>query len=241
MHYLEAHEMPPENKPQPTPAERELIARWIEAEVLGCDCEHPDPGRVTLRRLNRAEYNNTIRDLVGVDFRPADDVPADDVGYGFDNIGDVLSVSPLLLEKYFAAAQKILDAAIVLDTSPTGPVKRFEAEAMESTAQGGPYGKGFRALNREGEVYTAWDCKREGDYIVRARAFGQQAGPDPARMEFRVDDEPVKVFEVKAEESRPKVYEFHTQFTPGTKKLAAAYINTIEIPTTRTRTTAIAI
>ena len=110
---LEAHEMPPEGRPQPKSAQRKLITRWVEAEILGCDCNHPDPGRVTIRRLNRVEYNNTIRDLVGVDFHPADDFPADDVGYGFDNIGDVLSLSPLLLEKYLTAAEKILDAAIV--------------------------------------------------------------------------------------------------------------------------------
>jgi len=59
--HLESHEMPPENKPQPTQEERELITAWIEAEVFKCDCTKPDPGRVTIRRLNRAEYNNTIR------------------------------------------------------------------------------------------------------------------------------------------------------------------------------------
>jgi hypothetical protein len=110
---LRGHLMPPEGKPQPADAERELIASWVESQVYACDCKHPDPGRVTLRRLNRTEYNNTIRDLVGVDFQPAEDFPADDSGYGFDNIGDVLSMSPVLLEKYLAAAEKILNAAIV--------------------------------------------------------------------------------------------------------------------------------
>ena len=94
---IQNREMPPENKPQPSAAQRKLITSWIEAAVLGCDCDHPDPGRVTIRRLNRSEYNRTIRDLVGVDFQPADDFPADDVGYGFDNIGDVLSLSPMLM------------------------------------------------------------------------------------------------------------------------------------------------
>src|SRR5207248_9958495 len=70
-----------------------------------------NPGRVTLHRLNRAEYNNTIRDLVGVSFQPADDLPSDDVGYGFDNIGDVLSLPPILLEKYLRAADKIVTTA----------------------------------------------------------------------------------------------------------------------------------
>ncbi|HVY71776.1 MAG TPA: DUF1587 domain-containing protein, partial [Verrucomicrobiae bacterium] len=105
---LRSREMPPEGKPQPTDAERDQLYRWVELDVLKCDCDHPDPGRVTIRRLNRTEYNNTIRDLVGVNFQPAEDFPADDVGYGFDNIGDVLSLPPILLEKYLAAADKIL-------------------------------------------------------------------------------------------------------------------------------------
>ena len=66
-----------------------------------------NPGRVTLRRLNRNEYNNTIRDLFGVDYQPAVDFPNDEVGYGFDNIGDVLSMSPILMEKYLRAAEEI--------------------------------------------------------------------------------------------------------------------------------------
>ena len=114
MHHLRTREMPPEDKPQPSDAQRDLLLGWIESEIFKTDCEHPDPGRVTIRRLNRAEYNNTIRDLVGVDFQPADDFPADDSGYGFDNIGDVLSLPPILLEKYLAAAGKILQAAIVV-------------------------------------------------------------------------------------------------------------------------------
>src|SRR5712675_3547257 len=83
-------------------------------------------GRVTIRRLNRTEYNNTIRDLVGVDFKPAEDFPADDVGYGFDNIGDVLSVSPLLLEKYLSAAEAILDRAIVIADPPKPKKQTFD-------------------------------------------------------------------------------------------------------------------
>src|SRR6185436_10348475 len=130
MKNLQAHEMPPENKPQPTPAERELITRWVTDLFFPCDCQHPDPGRVTIRRLNRVEYNNTIRDLVGVNFRPAADFPEDDTGYGFDNIGDALSLSPVLLEKYLTAAEKILDAAIVTGPRTNGSAQRFEAEKL---------------------------------------------------------------------------------------------------------------
>ena len=77
-----------------------------------------DPGRVAARRLNRVEYNNTIRDLLGVHLRPADEFPVDDSGYGFDNIGDVLSISPLLMEKYMAAAKKVSRVAVYGETVP---------------------------------------------------------------------------------------------------------------------------
>ncbi|HLN32446.1 MAG TPA: DUF1592 domain-containing protein [Gemmataceae bacterium] len=110
---VRAHEMPPAKQPQPTQAETQLIIAWIDSVTSADTCiGQKDPGRVTLRRLNRAEYNNTVRDLVGVKFQPADDFPADDVGYGFDNIGDVLSLPPLLLEKYLAAAERIVTSAL---------------------------------------------------------------------------------------------------------------------------------
>ena len=66
---------------------------------------------MTIRRLNRAEYNNTIRDLMAIDFHPADDFPTDDVGEGFDNIAAVLSLSPILMEKYLAAAEQCVNRA----------------------------------------------------------------------------------------------------------------------------------
>ena len=71
---------------------------------------------MTARRLNRVEYNNTIRDLLGVAARPADEFPVDDSGYGFDNNGDVLSVSPMLMEKYMQAAEKISRLAVYGET-----------------------------------------------------------------------------------------------------------------------------
>ncbi len=109
---VKTREMPPEGKPQPTEKERERIVSWVYAELFPVNYDNPDPGRVTIRRLNRAEYNNTVRDLLGIDFHPADDFPNDDTGYGFDNIGDVLSLSPLLLEKYMTAAEEIMETVL---------------------------------------------------------------------------------------------------------------------------------
>ena len=110
---IQIQEMPPkEFADQPTAPEREIMAKWVDDAVNKLDASGPRlAGRVVWRRLNRTEYRNTVRDLLGVDFDPRD-FPTDDVGYGFDNIGDVLSIPPLLVEKYVAAAKKIADLAV---------------------------------------------------------------------------------------------------------------------------------
>jgi hypothetical protein len=105
---LQAQLMPPAKKPQPSAAEQRVIFDWIERAVFKVDPANPDPGRVTIRRLNREEYRNTVLDLLGVDFDVTEAFPPDDTGYGFDTIGDVLNLSPILLEKYLDAAQEIV-------------------------------------------------------------------------------------------------------------------------------------
>ena len=125
---IKSGEMPPKGLPRPKAEEISAVAGWIQREYDRIDANAaPDPGRVTARRLNRYEYNSTVRDLTGVNFRPADDFPADDSGYGFDNIGDVLSLSPVLMEKYMTAAEKIARRAIVVGhlaiQTHSGPVE----------------------------------------------------------------------------------------------------------------------
>ena len=90
----------------------QLLADWIKHDVFAIDPKTPIRAARTIRRLNRAEYRNTIRDLMGYDFKTEEEFPPDDSGYGFDNIADVLSVSPLLLEKYIQAAESIVTAAV---------------------------------------------------------------------------------------------------------------------------------
>lgn len=104
-------EMPPKKKPEPAEVDVFLAALQSErSEQLAA--LKPVPGRVTVRRLNRVEYDNTVRDLLGVTSQPASVFPPDDTGYGFDNIGDVLSLSPLLAEKYLDVAESIADEAL---------------------------------------------------------------------------------------------------------------------------------
>jgi hypothetical protein len=107
-----ANLMPPGRRDRPSPQEQQILERWIKYSAFGLDPKDPDPGRVTLRRLNRIEYRNTIRDLLDVDYQADKEFPPDDTGYGFDNIGDVLSFSPLLLEKYISAAKNIVAAGV---------------------------------------------------------------------------------------------------------------------------------
>src|SRR5262249_36975265 len=124
---LRTGQMPPKGLPAPPAGEVASVTRWFDLQFARLDRGmKPDPGRVTARRLNRVEYNNRVRDLLGVNFTPAADFPADDSGYGFDNIGDVLSLSPVLMEKYLAAAEKIARQAIVADPPPKPTREKIE-------------------------------------------------------------------------------------------------------------------
>jgi hypothetical protein len=166
---LESHEMPPENKPQPSAEQRRTISAWINSVFSPCDPRHPDPGRVTLRRLNRVEYNNTICDLVAVHFQPADDFPADDSGYGFDNIGDVLSLSTVLVERYLAAAEKILDAAIPARSATNGVATRAPPVRSEAYR---------RILICQPTPTTQTQCARRIVSAFAGRAFRRPVGAE---------------------------------------------------------------
>jgi Protein of unknown function (DUF1592)/Protein of unknown function (DUF1588)/Protein of unknown function (DUF1587)/Protein of unknown function (DUF1595)/Protein of unknown function (DUF1585) len=132
---------------------------------------------VTAHRLNRAEYNNTIRDLLAVDFQPAADFPPDDSGYGFDNIGDVLSLSPILMEKYLAAAEKIARSATVPPPIPKPTVAR--------------HGRGEnKALGKSPSLIVSHRFRAEGDYTLIFTVTGRN---DPARIELRLDGQPYRL------------------------------------------------
>ncbi len=111
------------------------LADWIETGALGLDPANPDPGRVTVRRLNRVEYRNTIRDLIGVDFDTSKEFPTDDSGFGFDNIADALTLSPMLLEKYVDAARTIVGQTV--PSVPRVPVEQvLDSHTLSGSATG---------------------------------------------------------------------------------------------------------
>ena len=219
-------EMPPKAKgrPRPAPSEVELAIQAIDDILDQFDCTGPrDDGRVTIRRLNRVEYNNTIRDLVGVDFKPAADFPNDDVGYGFDNIGDVLSVSPLLLEKYLSAAEAIFEQAIVISDAPK-PSKQRLSSMRPSLGAGSPRRGGGVFLHGKGQI-SGQIYVDEGDYTIRAEVFGQQVGDEPVRGALRVSGDELKEFELRATAENPATIEAQVRLKAGTRTVAVAFLN----------------
>src|SRR4051794_11704963 len=164
---LNAGKMPPLGQPVPSKAELASVTSWIEAR--SGKTQDADPGRVTARRLNRVEYNNTIRDLLGVPIRPADEFPVDDSGYGFDNIGDVLSVSPMLMEKYMTAARRVARLAVYGETLPAKPSRIT------------------RLLNsRSGDASDAHSKESSLPYSIRGAMYGSFVFPVDGEYEFRL-------------------------------------------------------
>lgn len=218
---LASGHMPPQGLPAPTKAQRSEMVAWIRS-TLTVDCRLADPGRVTMRRMNRQEYNNTVRDLTGLDLKLADDFPSDDVGYGFDNIGDVLSISPLLMEKYLSAAEKIASQAVYVPPKPS----HYEGDDLR-TAGGGSLRDSVWAMNSTGGVQAIHDFPHPGTYIARIRAYGQQAGPEPTKMTVRLDKDAIaENVEVKETESAPGTYEYPIRVTSaGKHSVSASFMN----------------
>ena len=215
-------EMPPESKPQPSAAERARLTKWIETKVFQFDCEHPDPGRAPIRRLNRAEYNNTIRDLLGVDFKPAEDFPVDDSGHGFDNMADALSMPPLMVEKYLAAAEKIVNAAFVL-TIPPSTTNHFPVDALELGYNARQRGDGWVFLNsvEEDDVAVNFQSPISGEFAVRVRAYAIQESSNAMMLTFMLGNQPVKSIPVATNATDPWIYETTMKLALGTNRVRA--------------------
>jgi len=179
--------MPPEKKARPSPEQLRLLENWIKRDAFAIDPSNPDPGRVTIRRLNRVEYRNTIRDLMGHDFKVEDELPPDDTGYGFDTIGDVLTMSPLLLEKYMQAAETIVASA----------VPRVGRVVAEKNIAGNAWrNSGDRQRNdrfnfyEEAKLSRKFQAEHAGSYrlVFEFEVLGQfDFDPGRCRVVFKVD------------------------------------------------------
>src|SRR5688572_670126 len=122
--------MPPKGNERPDAREQAAFVSWLQGSLDSAILAHPQPGKSSLHRLNRTEYGNAIRDLLGLEVDISEYLPADDEGYGFDNIADVLRTSPSLLEQYLVASRKISELAVGdMSTLPISTVYRAPADS----------------------------------------------------------------------------------------------------------------
>jgi len=211
--------MPPKGLPAPTAAQRKRMVEAINHILVG-DRAAASPGRVTMRRLNRAEYNNTIRDLVGVDFKPAEDFPSDDVGYGFDNIGDVLSLSPLLVEKYMTAAEQVVDRAVY---TPRKPIV-IAGEALQVEGGVRPMG-GAAVMFSNGTAIANFRVPVAGMYRLRISANGDFAGGAWPRLEVLAPGGVRQGFNVEQGPAGRKSFEIPLRLEGGANAVRASFTN----------------
>jgi hypothetical protein len=199
---LSSGEMPPKGIPHPPPAQVTAFTNFIHGEFDKADAlMKPDPGRVTARRLNRNEYKNTIRDLLAVDFRADKDFPTDDSGYGFDNIGDILTISPVLMEKYMNAAETIASRAMGADPLPKKPLEA----AYDKN-------RGLRRLDFS-TVEASHRVDFDGEYLVRFGFPGERAADaKPVKMNFWMDGQLIGSLDV---ETKPSKLVYFDPFSDG--------------------------
>jgi len=219
---VRAGEMPPAGSLAPTGDARVRFLRWVEA--VAPTSAAPAAGRSPLRRLNRMEYHRTIADLLGIDETASSRFPSDEVGAGFDRTGDALSLSPLLIERYAEAAERIADQSIVVEEPGKPAVRHYEAEALASSLPSSAQGKG-RNLFSNGEVRGEARLPRDGTYLFRVRCASTPAGDDPAQMLLTVDGKGVASVDVTADPTTGEIVERPFRARGGTRPFTVAFTN----------------
>ncbi|MCA9623984.1 MAG: DUF1592 domain-containing protein [Myxococcales bacterium] len=183
-------------------------------------------GEGTMHRLNVTEYRNTVSDLLHSSLDPAANFPADDIGLGFDNIASILTVSPLQVELYERAATDLAEEALAIPQNAS--LRHVEAESLSGSV-GSANGSGWN-LTSNGEITTQVTLDADGDYVLSARVYGQQAGPDPARASLLVDGLEVGTFDVPEDANNPAIITQSTTMTAGNHTVGVAFLNDYYMP-----------
>src|SRR5688572_6321218 len=209
--------MPAEDNPHLSATEQATLERWIKRDVFHLDPARPDPGRVTVRRLNRVEYRNTVKDLLDVDYNTDHEFPPDDTGFGFDNIGDALTTSPMLMEKYVAAAQTIIkDAVPLVPRQPQAHVVKGEEFAGQNARS--KWGKRQLVFSEPANVAASFKNELPGSYRVK---FDLQVNgsyyPDPgkARLILKVDGKEIANQELAYHDEKDFSFESTYKWQPA--------------------------
>lgn len=244
---LQAGLMPPIGEARPDDGQIEELRNWIKYDVFGLDAESHDPGRVTIRRLNQIEYRNTIRDLLGVDYDTSTNFPADDTGHGFDNIGDVLSMSPLLLEKYVNAAKDIVSSVVPTvpgivreqrlhgdEFNPMDGDSERATQASPSTLQRNEGRQLVLSYYEPSSVSGKLVVELGGDYVLRLNLVANESYVDnqfdenACEFTFSLDGEQLVRERFVRQGGKDYSFDFKRTFLPGTYKLAATVTPTSE-------------
>jgi hypothetical protein len=231
---LQSGLMPPPDEQRPSPDQMKEIANWIKYETFGLKADNPDPGRVTIRRLNQVEYANTVRDLLGVSYDTSANFPADDTGHGFDNIGDVLSMSPLLLEKYVNAADEIVSGVVPTVSGvlrersvPGDQFARDQPDDGASSARRRDQGDLVLSYYSAASAQAVLDVEHPGRYMIRLNMTANETYVDDQFDEnkcdfsFLLDDEILLQETFVRQGRRAYTFDFERSLTPGKHKLIA--------------------
>lgn len=235
---VQANLMPPPEDGELPEVESAELQNWIKYSALGIDPKNPDPGRVVIRRLNRVEYRNSIRDLLGVDYNTTDNFPADDTGHGFDNIGEVLSMSPLLLEKYVDAAKEIVSQVV---PTVSGVIRRKEfigssflldAKSLVQVIEDSQEPAGRRGRNAESSVLELpyyresiarkeFEVEHSGEYTIQLNLVAEedyvdnQFDENHCQLVFALNDEELMKREFSRQNDVPFTFSFTESLDPG--------------------------
>src|SRR5262245_42755036 len=196
---LRNREMPPAGMPRPDEGTYDALVRYIETGRDRLAEAKPNPGRRTLHRLNRTEYGNAVRDLLALDIDVAELLPADDIGYGFDNIADVLQVSPVLMERYLSAARKISRTAVGDTTIPVAYQTYNVHHGLIQTdrlSEGAPVGSRGGSIVRH--VFPV-DGEYEISVTLQRNVDDEYLGLERERkLDLRLDDRRLQLFTIAA-------------------------------------------
>jgi hypothetical protein len=222
---IQSEMMPPKGKRKPTAEQVADVVKWIKYSAFEIDSKNPDPGRVTIRRLNRTEYRNTIRDLLGIDFNASAEFPADDTGHGFDNIADVLNISPLLLEKYIAAAKAIV-TQVVPAQSRIPKEKRYPGVAF-GKGKGGAASEGPLALSyyKEAKETLEFETSKAGQYQLLLDMTANESYVEDVfdynkcRFTFKLGDKVLHTKELTRQGGRTYHLEFEESLPAGKQEV----------------------
>src|SRR6266850_4933725 len=191
--------MPPQGSPRPEDATRKSLVSWLTTELDRAAAANPNPGRPLLSRLNRTQYANVIRDLLSLEVDPSVLLPPDDAAYGFDNIGDVLGVSPVLLERYMDAAGRVSGLAVGdMDIAPGSETYRIRQDASQDIhLEAMPIGT-------VGGILAKFTAPLDADYVFTVRIFRTNLGVTRGleyehQIEYAVDAQRVHLFSMGGE------------------------------------------